>query len=123
MRGLQVGVTIAGVLLAGCGGSGPSGPSTGASVTVTLSATGVSPTEVRIPVGGTVLFINNDVRSHEMSSDPITTHTDCPAVNEVGTLAAGQRRSTGPLNTARTCGFHDHFNENDVAWKGRIVVQ
>lgn len=123
MRRIQVGMAIACVLLSGCGGSAPSAPSTPASATVTLNASGVSPTEVRVPVGGTVLFVNSDVRSHEMSSDPITVHTDCPAVNDVGTLAPGQRRSTGPLNTARTCGFHDHFNENDPVWKGRIVVQ
>jgi hypothetical protein len=42
-----------------------------------------------------VLFVNNDVRPQAMSSDPITVHTDCPAINDVGTLAPGQSRSTG----------------------------
>ena len=68
-------------------------------------------------------FQNTDTRQHAVSSDPVQTHTDCPAVNEVGTLAAGQSRTTGVLTTARTCGFHDHNNENDPTWKGRIVVQ
>jgi len=78
---------------------------------------------VGIPVGGQVQFVNNDVRPHEMTSDPITLHTDCPPINDVGTLAPGQSRMTGALTVARTCGFHDHFNENDPAWKGRIIIQ
>jgi len=113
---------LRGGLLTACGGT-PSTPSTTASATVTLNASGVSPAEVRVPVGGTVLFINSDIRSHAISSDPITVHTDCPPINDVGELASGQRRSTGALTVARTCGFHGHFNENDATWKGRIVVQ
>ena len=109
------------VLLARCGGS-PSAPSDTAA-TITLTATGLVPTEVRIPVGGRVLFVNNDARPHAMSSDPLTVHTDCPAINDVGTLAPGQSRSTGALTVARTCGFHDHTNEFDSTWKGRIIVQ
>lgn len=50
-------------------------------------------------------------------------HTDCPPINDVGTLAPGQSRSTGVLTSARTCGFHDHTNEFDNTWKGRIIVQ
>lgn len=108
--------------LAWCGSS-PSAPSSGGPVSISLTPTGPQPTEVRIPVGGQVMFVNNDVRPHEMSSDPVTLHTDCPPINDVGTLAPGQSRLTGALTTARSCGFHDHFNENDPAWKGRIIVQ
>lgn len=111
-----------GLLLTRCGGS-PAGPSDGAAATITLTPTGPTPTEVRIPASGKVMFINNDVRPHAMSSDPITTHTDCPAINDVGTLAPGQSRSTGALTVSRTCGFHDHTNELDATWKGRIIVQ
>ena len=73
--------------------------------------------------GGTVTFLNNDSRPHAVSSDPITIHTDCPAINDVGTLNPGQSRSTGVLTIRRTCGFHDHTNETDTRWKGRIVVE
>jgi plastocyanin len=110
------------VLAAACGGGSPSSPSP-STATVTITATGVSPTEVRIPVGGTVTFVNNDVRPHAMSSDPIQTHTDCPSINEVGFVNPGQRRETGVFTTARICGFHDHTNELDAAYKGRIVIQ
>jgi hypothetical protein len=110
------------LLIVRCGGS-PASPSTAASATITLTATGITLTEVRIPVGGQVLFVNNDVRPHAMSSDPISTHTDCPAINDVGTLVPGQSRTTSALAVARTCGFHDHLNEFDSTWKGTIVVQ
>ena len=69
------------------------------------------------------MFQNTDVRQHAVSSDPIQTHTDCPALNEVGNLAAGASRATGVLTVARVCGFHDHNNEQDAAFKGRIIVQ
>jgi len=108
-------------MTAACGetNAGPS-PS---DVTVTLTATGVTPAEVRIAVGSRVVFINTDARPHAMSSDPIQTHTDCPAINDVGFLNPGQSRATGTLNVARTCGFHDHTNELDATYKGRIIIQ
>lgn len=108
--------------LAACGGDTPASPSPD-TPTITISATGVSPTEVRIAKGGRVNFRNTDVRPHAMSSDPITTHTDCPPINDVGTLTPGQSRTTGALDVARTCGFHDHTNELDTSFKGTIIIQ
>lgn len=110
-----------GALVARCGGS-PSSPSD-AAATITLTATGLTPGEVRVPAFSKVMFINNDIRPHDMNSDPVTAHSDCPAINAVGTLAPGERRTTGTLAVPRTCGFHDHNNESDATWKGRIVVQ
>jgi plastocyanin len=104
-----------------CGSGGPSAPDNGATVTITSS--GVSPTQVRVAVGSRVTFVNNDIRPHAMSSDPISTHTDCPAINDVGTLAPGQSRATGTLDVARSCGFHDHTNELDPTFKGSIIIQ
>ncbi len=104
-----------------CGGS-PSSPSPG-NVTITINAAGPSPIEVRVPVGGRVTFLNSDSRPHAMSSDPIQVHTDCPPINDVGFLNPGQTRTTGILNVARTCGYHDHTNEFDPTFKGRIIVQ
>ena len=107
--------------LSACGSS-PSSPST-ADATITISATGVTPTEVRIPVGGQVSFVNNDSRPHAMSSDPVQVHTDCPPINDVGFVNPGQTRTTGTMNARRTCGFHDHTNENDPIFKGRIIIE
>ena len=118
----QCAAPACGVLLAQCGG-GPSAPTTPSGATVTISATGVSPAEVRIPVGSRVTFVNNDARPHAISSDPVQTHTDCPVINDAGFLNPGQSRQTGVLSVARTCGFHDHTDEFNAAFKGRIVVQ
>jgi hypothetical protein len=41
----------------------------------------------------------------------------------VGFLTAGQTRTTGNLNTARTCGFHDHNLPDDTRLQGRIIIQ
>ena len=98
-------------------GSAPTGPS-GENPTITITASGVSPTQVTIHVGSRVTFLNSDVRIHAMSSDPIT-HTDCPAINDVGLLNPGQSRTTGAFDMARVCGFHDHTNELDPTWQGR----
>jgi plastocyanin len=117
-----IALAASGLLVVHCGGSGPSSPSPGA-VTITITAAGPNPREVTIAAGNRVTFTNSDSRSHAVSSDPVQTHTDCPALNDVGTLTPGQSRSTGVLGVARVCGFHDHNNENDPTWKGRIIVQ
>ena len=107
----------------GCGG-GPSAPGpTDAAATFTFTAEGVSPKEAPVPFGSRVLFVNSDSRPHTVSSDPVDVHTDCPPVNEAGTLGPSQRRTTGRLENIRTCGFHDHNNETDPKWTGRIIVE
>ena len=117
-----VAVVICALLATYCGGDSPSAPTPGV-VTITITAAGLNPVEVRVPVGSQVRFLNNDVRVHAMSSDPVTLHTDCPAINDVGTLSPGQSRNTGALTVTRTCGFHDHMNEFDPTWRGTIIVQ
>jgi plastocyanin len=114
---------VCALMLAGCGGGSPTAPPSTTGPTITFTDIGATPAEVRIPVGGRVTFLNSDSRPHAVSSDPITVHTDCPAINDVGTLNPGQSRSTGQLSVARTCGFHDHTNESDPRWKGRIVIE
>jgi len=41
----------------------------------------------------------------------------------VGFLASGQRRQTGNLVTARTCGFHDHDNFSVRSLQGSITIR
>jgi plastocyanin len=112
-------------LLAGCGGGSPSSPSTGTTgTTVTISSSGVSPTQVNISQGTRVLFVNNDTKPHNMASDPHPEHTDCPPINDVGLLQPGQSRETGNMNTIRTCGFHDHDDPppGGNKWTGKITI-
>jgi hypothetical protein len=111
------------IQLAACGGGTPSSPSPPAPATVVITAAGVTPSEVRVERFGRVTFVNNDTRAHAISSDPITLHTDCPAINDVGILDPGQSRMTGTLSTPRACGFHEHIRETDPAFTGRFVVE
>ena len=58
-----------------------------------------------------------------MYSDPHPEHTSCPEFDQVGFLAAGQRRTTGNLNTVRTCNFHDHGNFENTSLRGSVIIQ
>jgi hypothetical protein len=58
-----------------------------------------------------------------MNSDPHPAHTDCPELNQVDFLSAGQSRSSGNLNTARTCGYHDHTDDTNANMRGTITIQ
>jgi len=101
----------------------PTGPNP-ATATITIGTDGrVSPSSVTIAVGGRVTFVNNHSQSHDMQSDPHPEHTDCPPMAQVGFLTTGQSRTSGNFTTARTCGFHDHNQENNTGLQGRIIIQ
>ena len=57
-----------------------------------------------------------------MSFDPHPEHTDCPPMDQVGFLSAGQSRTSGNFNTVRTCGFHDHNEPSTTELQGRITI-
>ena len=132
MRHSRTPAVLCFAFLAGCGGGGggggtggnPTAPNTPVNTpfVVTITAAGVSPRELRVPVGSQVNFVNNDSRSHQMNSDPHPLHTDCPPLT-VGIVNPGQTKSTGVFNVARTCGYHDHDRETDESLQGRIIVQ
>ena len=119
-------------LAAGCGGSstGPSSSGGGNSggggstntTTITLTSAGASPKDITVSAGSRVTFINNDSQPHDMDSNPHPEHTDCPPLN-VGFIAAGAQGVTQNLNTARTCGFHDHNQPSNTAFQGTIRIQ
>jgi plastocyanin len=116
---------------AACGGSSGGGgitqPSGGGgtttTTTITITASGVSPKTITVARGAQVTFVNNDVIPHDMESDPHPEHTDCPQLSQVGFLNPGQSKQSGNLNTARTCGYHDHNNDTNNSLKGSIVIQ
>lgn len=129
------GLAAALALAAGaCGGSDgggtpttPTNPGGGgggsAAMTITIGSDGrVSPTTLTVPLGSRVTFTNNHNRQHDMSSDPHPEHTDCPEIT-VGNLQPGQSRQTQNLNTARTCGFHDHNEPSNTGLNGTIRIQ
>ena len=111
---------------AACGGdSPPSNPNNPTNpYTITISAGGVvSPKQLMVPPGTRVLFVNNHSRRHDLTSDPHPDHLDCPELNQVGALNAGQSRETGNLVIVRTCGFHDHDDPDNVNLRGSIVIR
>ena len=118
--------TIAALAMA-CGGSGTSPSTDGgppvATSTITIANNAVSPANIIVSQGSQVTFTNNDRTAHDMESDPHPEHTDCPEINQVGFLNAGQSRQTGNLNTVRTCGFHDHDHPEIQALHGTIRIQ
>lgn len=91
--------------------------------TVTITAAGFEPKEVVVAAGGRVTFVNDDARPHVIVSDPEFLHDQCPPINEVSYLNSGQRKDSGVLDVTPACGFHDHFNEFNNAFKGTIVVR
>ena len=125
--------------LSACGGSSPSSPSGGGNVTVivrdggtggasgatiTLTTNGVSTGSVTVAVGQTVTFVNNDTRSREISSDPHPQHGSCPGIEAgLGVIAPGQTKVTHNFANAGSCGFHDHQDDTNVRFQGRIIVQ
>ena len=131
-------IVLVATMMAGCGSgtvapssattmpapSPPSGrpqPSNGATISVT--STGFSIRDVHILQGSRLTFVNNDTRPHDIMSDPFHVHTECPEINVVGFLIPGQSRASDPLNTLRTCGFHDHDHEGDERFHGTASIE
>ena len=131
---LPLGPALAAVALAlavgACGGGGSSSPSapsatpppSGGGLTVTISADGVKPRSLQVPMGGAVTFVNSDSRTHQMMSDPNPQHNNCPAINDVGTIMPGQSRQTGSFGVSKACGFHDHMNPDNTTLQGVLLV-
>ena len=109
--------------LIACGAKSPTNPTPTAGNTLTITSAGVSPKNLQLAIGTRVLFVNNDSRSHSMTSDPHPDHTDCPELNQVGFLTAGQSRESGNLVTARSCGYHDHDNPASTTLQGTITIK
>jgi plastocyanin len=130
IRILECALTIATfLLLVGCGdgdstpfpSSNPGGSTGGATITVTSN--GVSPQNVTVARGAQVTFVNNDTRPHDIRSDPHSSHSECPEINQVGTIQPGNNRQTGNLTIARTCEFHDDADPSSRSFQGTIRVQ
>ena len=102
----------------------PTNPTTPTNTaTITIGADGrVTPSSVTITRGGTVTMLNSHNQPHDMWSDPHPEHTQCPELNW-GFLSSGQNRASSNLNTARSCGFHDHNQPDNASLKGTIIIQ
>jgi plastocyanin len=93
-----------------------------ATATITITPAGNTPKAVAIATGARVRFVNNDVRPHDLESDPHPMHSDCPEANGAGLLVPGGNAMTAAFMTPRTCGIHDHNDPGNAAWMSRIVI-
>jgi plastocyanin len=124
-RSVFAAIAVLGLTACGGGSDSPTSPTPdGSGPTITIGSDGrVSPANVTVSPGSRVTFVNNHNLRHDMASDPHPEHSDCPEINQVGTLAPGQTGRTGNLNTVRTCGFHDHDNPGNTGLQGTIRIQ
>lgn len=107
----------------GPGGGGGGGGGTGGT-TITISNSGVSPKNLTVSRGTQVTFTNSSSVPHEMASDPHPTHGSCPEIEGgIGFISPGQSKQTMNLNTAKTCGYHDHNRDFDTTLQGTITIQ
>ena len=113
-----------------CGGddSSPGGPSGSCTpstspATLVIQNNAICPQSISITRGTQLTILNQDSRSHDMTSDPHPAHTDCPELNQIGFLNTNQQRQSGNLNTARSCGMHDHSDPDRASLRATITIQ
>ena len=125
-----IGALILVAALGACGGTDTAAPYllggavavTGdppADVTVTYSATGVSPASVSVGAGGRIRFVNSDTVAHWPESNShctIPQHQQCPWINmaltgpPAGIQPGGEAFTSVATAAPATCGFHDHLH-------------
>ena len=103
----------------------PSGTCTPSTIpnTLVIQNNQICPQALTVTRGSQVTILNSDSRNHMMNSDPHPDHTDCPELNQIGFLNPGQSRTSGNLNIARQCRFHDHDAPSNEGLKGTITIQ
>ena len=109
----------------------PPTPLSGATITITaagfsldqISVKSYALNDIHVYQGSSLTFVNSDTETHDVLSDPFGAHNDCPELNTAGFLVPGQARATVPLTVLRTCGFHDHSNEGNPAFGGKVTIE
>jgi hypothetical protein len=91
---------------------------------MTITAVGVDPQVLHaFDAQEPITFANDDVRPHDVRSDPHPAHSDCPSLN-VGTLNPGERRQIDGATLPRftLCYYHDETDPANSAYRGVIVT-
>lgn len=86
---------------------------------IEMTASGFSPSQITIPVGKTVKFINNDETERWPASGVHPTHQLCPGFDSLKPIAPGESY-TFTFKEAKTCPMHDHLNPS---LRGSIIVK
>lgn len=110
---------------------GPPTPLSGATITITAAGFSLDQTSLKsyplsdlhVYQGSSLTFVNSDTQTHDVLSDPFGAHNDCPELNTAGFLTPGQARTTVPLTVLRSCGFHDHQNEGNTLFGGKVTIE
>jgi plastocyanin len=116
--GIYLALCAAAASLGGCGGTGNGGGGTcnpGATASITIKNTGVSPTAVCVLPTGSVTFTNSDTVQHDLVSDGT-----CPELDTGIIAASASAMVTFP--TAKVCAFHDTVNPSNTAFQGTVAV-
>ncbi len=117
---IGVALLVAAASLAGCGGS-PSGGNggggsctPGATASITIRSSGITPTAVCVLPTGSLTFTNSDTAAHDIESGT------CTDLN-LGSIAAGASR-VATFSTTETCPFHDAGSPSNTAFQGTVAV-
>lgn len=85
-----------------------------------ITEKGVIPQNIKIKLGGQIMFFQVDASWHDIASGPHPTHTEYPPLN-IGFLKRGESH-TVTFTKKGDFGFHDHIHENDIRLQGKIEV-
>lgn len=88
------------------------------SFSVHIQATSFNPSTISINKDDTIIWLNDDVMSHQIASDPHPSHSDLPDLTS-GSLSKNQTYSYKFTKTG-TFKYHDHLNP---ALKGTVEVK
>ncbi|OGF89737.1 hypothetical protein A3I27_03245 [Candidatus Giovannonibacteria bacterium RIFCSPLOWO2_02_FULL_43_11b] len=88
-------------------------------VVVDITASGFSPSEVRIKAGDTVKFINKDTKKRWPASGAHPQHTTCLGFDAKPGINPGESYSH-TFTDVKTCPMHDHLNPTQF---GKIIVE
>lgn len=86
---------------------------------VKISASGFTPKNITIKVGGSVSWENEDNEDHTVNSAPHPTHTLFPILNQVGLIIPEGTKSV-KFTTAGIFKYHDHLNPS---LNGTVTVE
>ncbi|MDP3985720.1 MAG: hypothetical protein Q8P82_03065 [bacterium] len=118
MRRIAIYLLLLPLLGVGCGTKSPPAP-TAESSTIEYRDGVFSPREVKIGVGGTVIFKNVGTTPVWPASDAHPTHLRCPGFDALRSLNTGEIYSFTFIK-AETCPFHNHLSATET---GTIVVK
>jgi plastocyanin len=86
-------------------------------VTVSMTDSGFTPSNITIKKGTKVIFVNNGTKPIWPASNPHPTHTDYPGFDPLEGIAVGQSWSF-TFDKVGVWGFHDHL----LAFRGGKIT-